>query len=80
MRHYETESVVIIPDHKEVDHWTLKTILKQVERFLKKSSSDIYNEVGFRLRVQPLGIFHSRILSLAYLYPHLLTTTPKNGD
>ena len=31
MRYYETESVVIIPDHKEVDHWTLKTILKQVE-------------------------------------------------
>ncbi|MBW2266509.1 MAG: type II toxin-antitoxin system HicA family toxin [Deltaproteobacteria bacterium] len=31
MRHCETESVVIIPDHKEVDRWTLKTILKQVE-------------------------------------------------
>lgn len=31
MRNYETESVVIIPDHKELDRWTLKNILKQAE-------------------------------------------------
>lgn len=31
MKNYETESVIIIPDHKEVDRWTLKTILKQAE-------------------------------------------------
>jgi predicted RNA binding protein YcfA (HicA-like mRNA interferase family) len=31
MRNSETESVIIIPDHKEVDRWTLKTILKQAE-------------------------------------------------
>lgn len=31
MRNYETESVIIIPDHKEVDRWTLKTILRQAE-------------------------------------------------
>jgi len=31
MKNYETEGVVIIPDHKEVDRWTLKNILKQVE-------------------------------------------------
>ena len=29
MRNIETESVIIIPDHKEVDRWTLKTILRQ---------------------------------------------------
>ncbi len=27
----ETGSVVIIPDHKELDRWTLKTILQQAE-------------------------------------------------
>ena len=27
----ETGSVTIIPDHKEVDRWTLKTILQQAE-------------------------------------------------
>jgi len=26
-----TGSVVIIPDHKELDRWTLKTILRQAE-------------------------------------------------
>ena len=31
MKNYETEGVVIVPDHKEVDRWTLKNILKQVE-------------------------------------------------
>ena len=31
MKNYMTESVIIIPDHKEVDRWTLKTILKQAE-------------------------------------------------
>ena len=31
MRNSETESVIIIPDHKEVDRWTLKTILRQAE-------------------------------------------------
>ncbi|PQP32931.1 hypothetical protein C6A36_01890 [Desulfobacteraceae bacterium SEEP-SAG10] len=31
MKNYEAESTVIIPDHKEVDRWTLKTILKQAE-------------------------------------------------
>ena len=31
MRNYDTESVIIIPDHKEVDRWTLKNILKQAE-------------------------------------------------
>ena len=31
MKNYETESVIIIPDHKEVDRWTLKTVLKQAE-------------------------------------------------
>ena len=31
MKNYETESVIIIPDHKEVDRWTLKTILRQAE-------------------------------------------------
>ena len=31
MKNDMTESVVIIPDHKEVDRWTLKTILKQAD-------------------------------------------------
>lgn len=31
MKNNETGSVVIIPDHKELDRWTLKTILKQAE-------------------------------------------------
>ena len=31
VKNYETGSVVIIPDHKELDRWTLKTILKQAE-------------------------------------------------
>ncbi|SPD72842.1 conserved hypothetical protein [uncultured Desulfobacterium sp.] len=31
LRNNETESVIIIPDHKEVDRWTLKTILRQAE-------------------------------------------------
>jgi predicted RNA binding protein YcfA (HicA-like mRNA interferase family) len=31
MKNYATGMVVIIPDHKELDRWTLKTILKQVE-------------------------------------------------
>lgn len=31
MKNYATGSVVIIPDHKELDRWTLKTILKQAE-------------------------------------------------
>ena len=31
MKNYTTGSVVIIPDHKELDRWTLKTILKQAE-------------------------------------------------
>ena len=31
MRNNQTESVIIIPDHKEVDRWTLKTILRQAE-------------------------------------------------
>jgi predicted RNA binding protein YcfA (HicA-like mRNA interferase family) len=31
MKNYATASVVIIPDHKELDRWTLKTILKQAE-------------------------------------------------
>ena len=31
IKNYETDSVIIIPDHKEVDRWTLKTILKQAE-------------------------------------------------
>jgi predicted RNA binding protein YcfA (HicA-like mRNA interferase family) len=31
MKNYDTESVIIIPDHKEVDRWTLKTILRQAE-------------------------------------------------
>ncbi|MFW6010874.1 MAG: type II toxin-antitoxin system HicA family toxin [Desulfosalsimonas sp.] len=31
VKNYSTGSVVIIPDHKEIDRWTLKTILKQAE-------------------------------------------------
>lgn len=31
MKNEETGSVVIIPDHKELDRWTLKTILKEAE-------------------------------------------------
>lgn len=31
MKNDSSGSVVIIPDHKEVDRWTLKTILKQAE-------------------------------------------------
>ncbi len=31
MKNYTTGSVVIIPEHKELDRWTLKTILKQAE-------------------------------------------------
>jgi predicted RNA binding protein YcfA (HicA-like mRNA interferase family) len=31
MKNDKSGSVIIIPDHKEVDRWTLKTILKQAE-------------------------------------------------
>ena len=31
VKNYDTGSVIIIPDHKELDRWTLKTILKQAE-------------------------------------------------
>ena len=31
MKNYTTGSVVIVPDHKELDRWTLKAILKQAE-------------------------------------------------
>ena len=31
MKNYITGSVVIIPDHKELDRWTLRTILQQAE-------------------------------------------------
>jgi len=31
VKNYITGSVIIIPDHKEIDRWTLKTILKQAE-------------------------------------------------
>ena len=31
IKNYSTGSVLIIPDHKELDRWTLKTILKQAE-------------------------------------------------
>ena len=31
IRNDDTGSVLIIPDHKEVDRWTLKTILRQAE-------------------------------------------------
>lgn len=30
-----TETILIIPDHKEVDRWTLKTILKAAEISVK---------------------------------------------
>jgi len=43
MKNYDIESTIIIPDHKEIDRWTLKTILKQAEisdkefnKYLKK--------------------------------------------
>jgi len=31
MKNYAIGSVIIIPDHKELDRWTLKTILKQAD-------------------------------------------------
>ena len=31
LKNDETGSVVIIPDHKELDRWTLKTILREAE-------------------------------------------------
>lgn len=31
IRNDETGAILIIPDHKEVDRWTFKTILKQAE-------------------------------------------------
>ena len=31
LKNEENGSVVIIPDHKELDRWTLKTILKEAE-------------------------------------------------
>lgn len=31
VKNYITGSVVIVPDHKELDRWTLKTILRQAE-------------------------------------------------
>ena len=31
MKNDTTGSVVIVPDHKELDRWTLKAILKQAE-------------------------------------------------
>jgi len=31
LKNYDNGSVIIIPDHKEIDRWTLKTILKQAE-------------------------------------------------
>lgn len=31
MKNYEAGNTIIIPDHKEVDRWTLRTILKQAE-------------------------------------------------
>ena len=31
VKNYTTGSVIIIPDHKELDRWTLKTILKQAD-------------------------------------------------
>ena len=31
LKNEETGSIVIIPDHKELDRWTLKTILKEAE-------------------------------------------------
>ncbi len=40
MRNDTTRSVAIIPDHKELDRWTLKTILKQAG-----ISDDQFNEL-----------------------------------
>lgn len=31
MKNYDSGNVVIIPDHNEIDRWTLKTILKQAD-------------------------------------------------
>jgi predicted RNA binding protein YcfA (HicA-like mRNA interferase family) len=31
LKNYGTGSVLIIPDHKELDRWTLKNILKQAD-------------------------------------------------
>ncbi len=31
LKNDETGSIAIIPDHKELDRWTLKTILRQTE-------------------------------------------------
>lgn len=31
MRHFQAERTLIVPDHKEIDRWTLKTILNQAE-------------------------------------------------
>lgn len=31
IKNYDSGSVIIIPDHKEIDRWTLKTILKQAD-------------------------------------------------
>jgi hypothetical protein len=31
MKNDETGSVAIIPDHKELDRWTLKNILREAE-------------------------------------------------
>ena len=31
LKHPHTESVLIIPDHREVDRWTLKAILRAAE-------------------------------------------------
>ena len=31
LKNDETGSVVVIPDHKELDRWTLKTILRETE-------------------------------------------------
>jgi predicted RNA binding protein YcfA (HicA-like mRNA interferase family) len=45
MRECQTGSVVIIPDHKELDRWTLKTILKQAE-----ISDEQFNELLSRRR------------------------------
>ena len=45
MRGCQTGSVVIIPDHKELDRWTLKTILKQAE-----ISDEQFNELLSRRR------------------------------
>ena len=44
IKNYTTGSTLIIPDHKELDRWTLKTILRQAEvsdadfnKYIKKS-------------------------------------------